>query len=93
MSSSRRRFLQAAGLGTASLTMPTWLGCTARKGVEAVAAAEAVPPNPFLTWFGVDGAVIRRVMAVLTARGADAADLYFEYTRSNSISLQDGVIG
>ncbi len=93
MSSSRRRFLQAAGLGTASLTLPTWLGCSTRKGVETVAAAAPLPENPFLEWFNVDQQVIRRVMTTLTARGADAADLYFEYTRSNSISLEDGVIG
>ena len=93
MSASRRRFLQAAGLGTASLILPSWLAGCGNKDAMSTVAAAAIPDNPFLTWFSVDQGVIRRVMSTLTARGADAADLYFEYTRSNSISLEDGVIG
>ncbi len=44
------------------------------------------------SWFSVDESTIRTVMAELTARGADAADLYFQYSRSNSITMEDGLI-
>ena len=45
-----------------------------------------------LAWFSVDETTIRKVMAELTARGADAADLYFQHSRSNSITMEDGLI-
>ena len=45
-----------------------------------------------LAWFSVDQPTIARVMAELTARGADAADLYFQYSRDNSITMEDGII-
>ncbi|HEY8375541.1 MAG TPA: metallopeptidase TldD-related protein [Nannocystis sp.] len=45
-----------------------------------------------LEWFSVDKSTIARVMSELTARGADAADLYFQYSRDNSITMEDGII-
>jgi TldD protein len=76
--------------GSAVLTMPAFLsGC----GVQsATAISQSTPDNPFMTWFGVDQATASRVMAELTANGADAADLYFQHTRSNSLTLEDGIV-
>lgn len=54
--------------------------------------ADATPANPFMEWFGVDEATVARVMTELTANGADAADLYFQHQRSNSLSMEDGII-
>ena len=54
--------------------------------------AEVTPTNPFMQWFGVDEATVARVMSELTANGADAADLYFQHQRSNSLSMEDGII-
>ncbi|BAO43122.1 TldD/PmbA family protein [Thiolapillus brandeum] len=51
-----------------------------------------VPDQPFLNWFNVDGVVMRRVMGELVAHGADAADLYFEHNRGNSITMEDRII-
>lgn len=45
-----------------------------------------------MEWFGVDQAVVARVMSELTSRGADNADLYFQHTRSNSLTLEDGIV-
>ncbi|MCO4772136.1 MAG: TldD/PmbA family protein, partial [Deltaproteobacteria bacterium] len=90
---TRRRFLQGATLGTASLTVPTFLyGCSKSSGAVVASATAAPPANPFLTWFGIDEAMMRTVLAELTRGGADAADLYFQFTRSNSISLEDGIV-
>ncbi|MDX1515864.1 MAG: metallopeptidase TldD-related protein [Woeseiaceae bacterium] len=76
--------------GSAVITMPAFLsGC----GVpSATRIAEPTPENPFMEWFGVDQATVARVMAELTARGADAADLYFQHTRSNRLTLEDGIV-
>ncbi len=96
---SRRRFLQTASAGSAVLTMPAFLaGCartshdTAIPDVAAAMPTAVVPDNPFGTWFNVDAAVVRKIMAELTARGADHADLYFQHSRRSQIRYQDGII-
>ena len=90
MAIRRREFLGHMAAGSAVLTMPSFLsGC----GVQnATAISQATPENPFMTWFGVDQATAARVMSELTASGADAADLYFQHTRSNSLTLEDGIV-
>ncbi|RZV37029.1 MAG: TldD/PmbA family protein [Chromatiales bacterium] len=76
--------------GSAIITMPGFLqGC----GVHsATVLGQATPDNPFMTWFGVDQAATARVMSELTASGADAADLYFQHSRTNSLTLEDGIV-
>ena len=90
MTIKRREFLGHMAAGSAILTMPAFLqGC----GVQsATAISQATPENPFMTWFGVDQATAARVMSELTGRGADAADLYFQHSRSNSLQLEDGIV-
>ncbi len=90
MTIKRRDFLGSVAAGSAIITMPGFLtGC----GVQtATAIASATPDNPFMEWFGVDQAVVARVMSELTSRGADAADLYFQHSRNNSLTLEDGIV-
>lgn len=88
---SRRHFIQATGAGTALLTIPGFLAGCARSANRAMIPGQT-PENPFQQWFGIDEAVIRRVMAELTARGADRADMYFEHTRYNQLRMEDGLI-
>ncbi|MCA9688352.1 MAG: TldD/PmbA family protein, partial [Myxococcales bacterium] len=49
-------------------------------------------PSNALDWFAVDRPTLSRVLGELSARGADAADLYFQYSRDNSFTLEDGII-
>ena len=90
MTIRRRDFLGHMAAGSAVLTMPAFLsGC----GVQtATAISQATPENPFMTWFGVDQATTAKVMSELTASGADAADLYFQHRRTNSLRLEDGIV-
>lgn len=71
-------------------------GCTKPTPQAQAIVSPDVPMIPetqqTFSWFSVDEATIRKVMAELTARGADAADLYFQYSRSNSITMEDGII-
>ncbi len=48
--------------------------------------------NPFATWFGIDEALVRKVLAAAMERGADFADVYFEHSRSTSIGMEDGIV-
>ncbi|HET6628242.1 MAG TPA: TldD/PmbA family protein [Woeseiaceae bacterium] len=90
MEIKRREFLGGMAAGGAILTMPAFLaGCGINRAITAAAPA---PANPFLDWFGVDEATVSRVMGELTARGADAADLYFQYRRTNLIGMEDGLV-
>lgn len=88
---TRRQLLQRAAAGTASIAMTQNLSGCAHQGGNATTSPSA-PSNPFLDWFGIDESRLSRVLAELTARGADQADLYFEHSRSQSIVLQDGII-
>ncbi|HLL25271.1 MAG TPA: DNA gyrase modulator, partial [Kofleriaceae bacterium] len=87
---NRRRFLGAAGAGTALLTMPQFLVGCAKSASSTLPTT--TPENPFLAWFGVDEAMLRRVMTELTSRGATHADAYFQHTRANSIVMEDGIV-
>ena len=90
---SRRNVLRGGMGGAALLTVPRFLvGCNKTDTTVMAAAQTVAPENPFLTWFGIDEAVIKTVMAELTSRGADFADLYFQHRRSNRVGLEDGVI-
>jgi len=90
MTIKRREFLARAAAGSAVLTVPAFLtGCGIQ---QATAVADPTPQNPFMDWFGVDQATVARVMSELTANGADAADVYFQHSRSNSLSLEDGIV-
>jgi len=90
MTIKRRDFLGHMAVGSAVLTVPVFLnGCGVQ---QATAVAQPTPENPFMDWFGVDQATVARVMSELTASGADAADLYFQHARSNSLSLEDGIV-
>lgn len=72
------------------LTVPAFLtGCGIQ---QATAVAAPMPENPFMDWFGVDQAIVARVMSELTANGATAADLYFQHSRSNALTLEDGIV-
>ncbi len=90
MKMKRRDFLGRMAAGSAVLTMPAFLsGCGVQK---ATAIGDQTPENPFMDWFGVDEATTARVMAELTANGADAADLYYQHSRTNYLTLEDGIV-
>lgn len=88
---SRRSF---AALTTLGIGLPGLLGgCgSTTTSASTMIPGEQAPLTDHLAWFSIDKPTIARVMAELTARGADAADLYFQYSRDNSITMEDGII-
>jgi len=91
---TRRRFLRDASAGTAILAAPAALGScgTGRRGPPTTPEGETPEPSELAEWFEVDGATVRRALGELTSRGADAADVYFQHSRSTSILYQDGIV-
>jgi len=90
MRSGRREFLRHLAMGGTVVTMPAFLsGC----GIApAVIVAEPLPEDPFLDWFQIDRALIAQVMVALTAKGADAAELYFQHRRESTLHMLAGEI-
>ena len=48
--------------------------------------------HPFIDWFGIDTAIIQRVLSESMSRGADFADLYFQHVKTTSLALEDGIV-
>src|SRR3954465_3084100 len=49
-------------------------------------------PRPWFEQFGVDDAVLRKVLSEATAAGADDADLFFEHTVSTVVAMSDRIV-
>ncbi|MDR2852104.1 MAG: metalloprotease TldD [Burkholderiaceae bacterium] len=52
----------------------------------------AVAQQLLLTPFGLDESALTRALNEIRSHGADDADLYFEYTRSEGWSLEEGIV-
>ncbi|MDE2830403.1 MAG: TldD/PmbA family protein [Gemmatimonadota bacterium] len=48
--------------------------------------------HPFAALFGIDDSVSAQALSEAMSRGAEFADLYFQYVRTTSLSLEDGII-
>ncbi|MEO5738399.1 MAG: metallopeptidase TldD-related protein, partial [Variovorax sp.] len=56
--------------------------------IERLATAQSL----LLTPFGLDESHLSRALAEITAHKVDDADLYFQYTRSEGWSLEEGIV-
>ncbi|HZW59317.1 MAG TPA: DNA gyrase modulator, partial [Woeseiaceae bacterium] len=90
MKNGRREFLRRLAAGGTVVSMPFF--AAACGSIPAATFETETPDNPFLSWFGIDNATIARVMAALTANGADTAELYFQHRRSSELALAHGAI-
>lgn len=85
----RRNFLKSGGLALlGSLTAPTIAGSLAGCAGESKKAGISLA----LAHFGVTEEELKKVLSVALEKGGDYADLFFEHTFNNSISLQDGAV-
>lgn len=83
---SRRSFLQA-GAATAAFSFAAPI---LDNGWCTLAGAES--PAYFEREFGVTDAVCRKILSKALSKGGDHADLYFEHTISNYLTLEDGKV-
>ncbi len=56
--------------------------------IQRLAIAQALLLDPF----GLTPAHLQRALGEITSRGVDDADLYFQYTRSEGWSLEEGIV-
>jgi TldD protein len=83
---TRRRFVQtgaaaAGAIGAAAVMPGAWLGFVTANG-----------SGYFQTQFQITDAVCRKLLDQALSKGGDFADLYFEHTISNWLSLEDGEV-
>ena len=60
--------------------------------LEASMLSDNSPGNYFLKEFGIDESLCQKLLAKALSKGGDFADLYFEYTVSNYLGLEDGKV-
>ncbi|MDH6312231.1 TldD protein [Parabacteroides sp. PFB2-10] len=85
----RREFIKTGGMVMlGSLAAPSLLGETLSSG--AINQAVSIPYA--LEHFGVTESDLRKVLTAALEKGGDYADLFFEHSFSNNISLQDGAV-
>ncbi|WP_297328668.1 TldD/PmbA family protein [uncultured Bacteroides sp.] len=88
----RRSFLRTGGLAAlGSLAMPSLAMPISVQGALGGAGNQFAVASA-MTHFGVTEADLKKVMAVALEKGGDYADLYFEHTFNNSVSLMDGKV-
>jgi TldD protein len=81
----RRKFIQGTAMaGGALLLLP---GSGAFNFLEAEGSK-----NYFLKEFGIDENLCQKLLAKALSKGGDFADLYFEFTVSNYLGLEDGKV-
>jgi TldD protein len=81
----RRKFIKSTAIaGGALFFLPALKAC---KSPDAQLSG-----NYFLKEFGIDEALCRKLLAKALSKGGDFADLYFEYTVSNYLGLEDGKV-
>ena len=85
----RREFIKTGGMVMlGSLAAPSFLGGTTPNATNDKAAGISFAMNHF----GVSENDLKKVLTAALEKGGDYADLFFEHSYRNSISLQDGAV-
>jgi TldD protein len=88
---TRRDFMKRGCSGLALASIPFVFKANPLEAF-ANAPVEALPLNEYYRMFGVDEALIRRIMGVALGKGGDYCDLYFQNQVSHYIGLEDDIV-
>jgi TldD protein len=93
---TRRDFIRASAIGTAIVSIP---GALAVSSAPAAAAPRRAPgsgrrkvASGYFDAFGVDGGVLRRVIARGLSRGGDFCEVFLQHKVSHATGLEDGEV-
>jgi TldD protein len=64
----------------------------ARPTRESTSGRLVIAQKLLLEPFGLNAAALSRALGEITSHGVDDADLYFQYTRSEGWSLEEGIV-
>jgi len=88
---SRREFMRKGCSGLALASIPFVFKANPLEAFNN-APAEALSLNDYYKMFGVDEALIRRIMGVALGKGGDYCDLYFQNHVFHYIGLEDNIV-
>jgi len=88
---SRREFVKGGCAGVALASIPFVFRANPLEAFDN-APAGPLPLGGYYKMFGVDEALIRRIMAAAMAKGGDYCDLYFQNRVYHSIGLEDNIV-
>jgi len=88
---SRRRFLRQGCTGLAAVTLPRVLRADALNTLPSP-PGKNVGLKDYYALFGVDEALIQKVMAAALRRGGDYCDLYFQSRVFHYLGLEDNIV-
>ena len=77
---------------SASLLNASTTSSTARPTAASTSGRLEIAQKLLLAPFGLTEAHLSRALGEITSHGADDADLYFQYTRSEGWSLEEGIV-
>jgi len=90
MGFNRREFIKTGGLAMlGSIAMPSMFSSCESSGVSG-ASTESI--RFALNHFGITESDLKKVLSAALEKGGDYADLFFEHSYNNNISLQDGAV-
>jgi TldD protein len=101
--STRRGFLEAAAAGTAVISLPGLIGGCSREALVRIPPAPAMPPPAplppapaagalYFEAFGVDRALLGRVIARGLATGGDYCEVFLQHRVNHWLALEDGAV-
>jgi TldD protein len=82
---SRRKFIQDIAFAGGALLLIPELEASMLLDKKSIS-------NYFLKEFGIDESLCQKLLAKALSKGGDFADLYFEYSVSNYLGLEDGKV-
>lgn len=88
---SRREFIKDGCSGLALASIPLVFKANPPEAFGN-APAQALPLSGYYRMFGVDEALIRRIMGVALSKGGDYCDLYFQNRVFHYIGLEDNIV-
>ena len=88
---TRRDFMKRGCSGLALASIPFVFKANLLEALGN-APAEALPLSGYYKMFGVDEALIRRIMSIALGKGGDYCDLYFQNHVIHIIGLEDNIV-
>jgi TldD protein len=85
---SRREFLKKGGAAVAFASVPFILQSCMTSDKTKLSETPAL----VFDRFGVDDAMLKKILQAAMSKGGDFADIYFEFSRSNNISIEDKLV-
>ncbi|MPN55950.1 hypothetical protein SDC9_203634 [bioreactor metagenome] len=84
---NRRNFIKNMSIGVGvAMTSPFWLDKLLANSADLTGA------NLISSHFGFSKEQINQLLQIALSKGGDFSEFYFEYTKNNSVSMEEGLI-